>query len=154
MELNIIVGMTRDRVIGLEGKLPWHIPQDLRNFKRITLNNTVIMGKNTYLSIGKPLPERNNIVVSSSLQPQQGIVIAKTIEEALEKAQSYDKEVFIIGGAQIYNQTILMANKMYISLIKKDYSGDTYFQEFKELEWKRKLIEDYLDFSLFLYTKP
>lgn len=154
MGLNIIVGMTRDRVIGLEGKLPWHIPQDLRNFKRITLNNTLVMGKNTYLSIGKALPQRNNIVVSSSLQPQKGIIVAKTIEEALGKAQSYDKEVFVIGGAQVYNQTIARANKMYISMIKKDYPGDTYFPEFNELEWKKEFIEDYLDFSLFLYTKP
>ncbi|MBU0470654.1 MAG: dihydrofolate reductase [Nanoarchaeota archaeon] len=153
---NIIAAMTTERVIGNNNSLPWHIPEDLKNFKRLTENNTVIMGRKTYDGLPasvRPLPNRQNIVVSNTLPPTEGISVCRSIEEAISLAESYQKEIFIIGGAAIYEQSLPLVERMYLSLIKKNYSGNAYFPEFEEEDWDKKLLKDYPEFELVEYIK-
>lgn len=149
----IIAAMAKNRVIGKDNKLPWHIAEELKNFKRLTTGNTIIMGRKTFESIGKPLPNRNNIVVSTSMNQIAGITVCKTITEALEKAKLYSKETFVIGGGAIFEQTIQIADKMYISYVKGDYDGDAFFPEFNEKEWDVEKKEEYPEFELVVYVR-
>lgn len=149
----IIAAMAPNRAIGKDNKLPWRISEDLKNFKRLTSGNTVVMGRKTFESIGKPLPNRNNVVISSSFPATPGIDVCQTVDEALEKARSYRKDVFIIGGSSIYQQTIPLADKMYLSYVKKEYDGDTFFPEFDESEWKIESRENFAEFELVVYVR-
>jgi len=151
--ISIIAGMTASRIIGLEGKLPWNIPEDLKNFKRLTSNSVVIMGRKTYESIGRPLPNRENIVVSRTMEETSGIVVCRSFEEAITKAKSFGKEVFLIGGNSIYREGLKVADKMYLSWIKKEYSGDTYFPEFDSSLWKVVKSQDFGEFVLKEYER-
>lgn len=154
--INIIVAMTEERVIGKDNKLPWHLPEDLTNFKKLTLDNTIIMGRKTYESIPKkfrPLANRNNMVVSRTMPTEAGIDICPSLEEALTIAQSYGKEIFIAGGASIYQQILPIADRMYISQIKKNYPGDSYFPEFDQQNWKVAAEQDFTEFKLIIYNK-
>ena len=151
--MNIIAAMTKDRVIGKENKLIWNIPVDLKNFRNITSGNTVIMGRKTFESIGNPLPNRHNIVVSSSMQHVDGIDVCKDIKEALAKAKEYGKEIFIIGGSSIYRQTVPFADKMYISWVKKYYHGDAYFPDFDIVEWEVIEEKNFPEFDFVVYKR-
>jgi len=135
MSITIIAALTKDRVIGKDNNLPWHISEDLQNFKKLTSGNTVVMGRKTYESIGKPLPNRKNIVVSRSVSSIEGVDVCSSLEDAIEKAKSYGKEIFIIGGASIYEMAIPLADKMYLSYVKVNYKGDTYFPKFDKDVW-------------------
>jgi len=152
MNLSIIVGMTKRRVIGKGNSLPWHIPEDLKNFKEITTGKTVIMGRKTYDSIismlGKPLPNRNNIVISRSMEGA-----CRSIEEAVEKAKEYDVDAFVIGGATIYKQFLPIVDRMYISWIKKDYEGDVLFPEFSLENFEVEERRDFPDFEFVIYKR-
>ncbi len=138
----IIVGIPENRVIGNGINLPWHIPEDLKHFKEITTGNTVIMGFVTYKSLGKPLPNRNNIVLNFDKIDIPGCDVCSSIPEAIEKAKSYGKDIFIIGGASIYKQFIPLVDKLYISHIKGSYEGDIYFPEYDESKWEVEYEED------------
>lgn len=151
--LSIIVAMTENNVIGLDGRLPWHIPEDLQHFRKITKGNTVIMGRNTYESIGKPLPKRNNIVISSTLQEQPGLIICRTLEESLEKANELKAEQFIIGGAKLYQQTLPIANRLLISYVDKNYSGDIYFPKIDFADWDKIREERFSEFLFAEYQR-
>ncbi len=151
--INIIAAMAKNRVIGKDNKLPWHISDDLKNFKKLTSGNVVIMGRKTFESIGKPLPNRVNIVISSSMLETDGIIVCHDIPSALEKARSYNKEIFIIGGATIYQQTIPWADRMYLSYVKGDYDGDAFFPQYDESQWRVETREDFPDFDLVTYVK-
>jgi dihydrofolate reductase len=151
--INIIAAMGKNRVIGKNNKLPWHISDDLKNFKKLTSNNVVIMGRKTFESIGKPLPNRVNIVISSSMPQTEGIIVCNDVPSALEKARSYNKEIFIIGGATIYQQTIPWADRMYLSYVKGDYDGDAFFPQYDESKWKIDHKEQFTDFELIVYVK-
>ncbi len=153
MSLALIAGMTKERVIGKGNDLPWHIGEDLKNFKQITEGQTVVMGKNTLDSIGKPLPNRNNVVLSAEKIRIEGVDVCTSISEALEKAKSYRKKVFIIGGASVYAQMIDLVDTMYISYIKNDYEGDVLFPEFNEAEWERVEEKDFKDFLFVTYKR-
>ena len=155
MAIILIAAMTKGKhVIGKNNKLPWSIPEELEKFRGFTKGNTVIMGRRTFESVGsKPLPNRNNIVVSASLQPQKSVEVARTIKEAIEKAKSYVKDIYIIGGAKIYEQSFQYADKMYISYIKEEYDGDTFFPEFSEADWEIERKEDYKDFEFVVYRR-
>jgi dihydrofolate reductase len=145
--------MTKSRVIGKNNQLPWHLSDDLKNFKKLTVGNTVIMGRKTFESIGKPLPDRNNIVISSSMPQTQNVIVAKTIEEAIQKAESFKKEICIIGGASVYAQSLPFADRLYLSFIKKDYDGDVYFPEFDRADWKIENKTDFPDFELVIFAR-
>ena len=153
MTITIIAAMTKSRVIGKNNQLPWHIAEDLQNFKKLTAGNTVIMGRKTYESIGRPLPNRNNIVISTMMPARDGVTICKTVPEAIEKAKTFQKDIFIVGGATIYEQTLPFADRLVISYIKKDYEGDTYFPNFNEDDWNIKKREDRNEFELILYKR-
>jgi len=144
--------MTRNRVIGKNNSLPWHIPEDLKNFKEVTLNKTVVMGRKTFDSIvsmiGKPLPNRKNIVLSRSMQPQEGVEVC-SIQQILDLKE----DAFIIGGASIYKQFLPYVDRMYISWIKKDYEGDSLFPEFSLDNFKVIEKKDFEEFEFVIYER-
>jgi len=151
--ISIIVAMDGNRVIGKNNQLPWHISDDLKNFKKLTSGNTIIMGRKTFESIGKPLPNRINIVVSTSMPETKGVVVCRSVPEAVANAKMHGKDIFIIGGSQIFEQTISLADKMYISHVKKNYAGDVFFPEFEDKDWKAESKQDFPDFELAVYVR-
>jgi len=155
MNVIIIAAMTKEkRVIGKDNKLPWDIPEEMKQFRAFTKGQAVIMGRRTFESIGsKPLPNRNNIVISSSLQEQEGVDVCRSIEEGIEKAKSYGNDIFMLGGSTIYKQSFQYADKMYLSFVKKEYEGDTFFPEFDESEWTVEKREDHEEFEFVVYSK-
>jgi len=153
LEKYIIVAMTKDRVIGKDNKMPWHLPDDLKLFKKLTTGNTVIMGRKTYQSIGKSLPNRNNVVVSRSGMDIPGAAVCQSMAQALAKAEEYGKKIFFIGGAEVYRQALPLADYLCISWLKQDYSGDAKFPEFSESEWGRLSETVYPEFINVLYKK-
>ncbi len=151
--ITIIAAMTRDRVIGNGNALPWHLPEDLRHFKRITAGNTVLMGRKTFESIGKPLPRRHNVVVSATMAATPGVDVCASVDEGLARARSYGKEVFVIGGAQVYRQALARADRMLISHVRDAHQGDTRFPEFDAAEWEITHREDHGEFELVEYRR-
>lgn len=137
MQVSIIVAMANNNAIGKDNKMPWHLPADLKHFRQLTTGHYIIMGRKTYESIGKPLPNRTSVIITRNTDYKaEGGVVVESIEEALEKAKGAgEKEVFIIGGAQIYEQTISMANRIYLTKIDADFEADTFFPKLSK-EWK------------------
>ena len=136
MIISIIVATADNNVIGKGNKMPWHMPEDLKRFKTLTVNKPVIMGRHTFLSIGKPLINRTNIIVSS--QPSfyiQGCITASSIEDALNKV-SHCEDVFIIGGSRIYNQAMDIAHRIYLTRICAKIDGDTFFPVIDNTKFK------------------
>lgn len=133
--LSLIVAMANHRVIGINNTLPWKLSADLKHFKAITLGKPVIMGRKTWESIGRPLPERENIVISSNKQyVADGAVVFSSIDEALAHTQNAE-EVMLMGGANLYAQLLPIVNKMYLTLIDLDIKGDAFFPEWSGREW-------------------
>ncbi|MAF81279.1 hypothetical protein CL628_04675 [bacterium] len=131
--VTIVAGMTRDGLIGRGNSLPWeHHAQDMASFRSITAGKTVIMGRATFDSIGHPLPERKNIVLSRTHTGIAGCDVCASLPEALELAASYGQDVCIIGGASVYEQALPLADALYLSFIDGQYSGDTFFPEFDD----------------------
>ena len=135
MKISLIWAMARNRVIGNGLQLPWQLPKDLAYFKKITSGKPVIMGLNTYNSIGKPLPGRKNIVMSYEPLHIEGCVVACSTHTALAAAAGHD-EVFIIGGAQIYQQFLPFADALYMTYIDAEVAGDVYFPEYDTSMWQ------------------
>ncbi len=135
MTLSIIVAMAQNRVIGKNNQLPWHLSEDLKHFKATTMGHPIAMGRKTYESIGKPLPGRENIILSRNphYQPTGTTVIASLDQLSSRDA---DQEIFIIGGAQIYEQALAQAEKLYLTLIEQEFDGDTYFPKINWDEFK------------------
>ena len=134
----ITVALSRKRrAIGNADKLLWHIPDDLKRFKQLTLGHPVIMGRKTFDSImtylGKPLPERTNIVVTRSDLQMEGIIVCNSLEEALEKAHAIESnEIHIGGGSEIYTQTLPYTDRLYLTLVDDEPEADTFFPEYNE----------------------
>jgi dihydrofolate reductase len=140
MKLSAIVAMASNRVIGVNNQLPWRLPADLARFKRLTMGHTLVMGRKTYESIGRPLPGRTMIVVTR--QPDfapPGVKVAHSVDEALALAQG-DDEVFIAGGAELYAQTLGRLDRLYLTRIDREVAGDTRFPELDLASWR--LIEE------------
>ena len=136
MRIALIVAMAENRVIGRNNQLPWRIPADLRHFKALTLGKPVIMGRKTYESIGRPLPGRDNIVISADSGYQaEGCQVVHSVEQALEAAGSCE-EAMIIGGANLYRQTLENADRLYLTLVKAEPEGDTWFPEIELQQWR------------------
>jgi dihydrofolate reductase len=129
MRISLIVAMAQNGVIGRDNQLIWHLPNDLKQFKRLTTGHPIIMGRKTFESIGKPLPNRTSIVVTRSKNwTFEGVVVVNSVEEALVVAcQTGTDEVFVIGGAEIYRLTLPIANKIYLTEVKADFEGDAHF---------------------------
>ena len=150
----IIAALTRDRVIGKNNAMPWHISEEFRHFRRTTEGHTLIMGRKTFESLGnRPLPGRHTVVVSRSLPETAGVDICKTLEDAVSKARTYNTEIFICGGADIYRQTLPLADSLYLSYVKDCYDGDTHFPAFDLSEWALTHEEDHPDFTFAIYSR-
>lgn len=158
---SIIVAIGKNNEIGKNNKLLWHIPEDLKKFKKITLGKTVVMGKNTYESIGKPLPNRYNIVLTKNLKSfpnncNEKLEICDNFSKIVEKYKNSDEEVFIIGGAQVYKKTLELKiiEKLYISHIDfSDNEADVYFPEIDYNVWKKVEEEKYSGWKFCVYKK-
>ena len=134
--ISLMVAHDPSYVIGKDNKLPWHIPEDLAYFKKHTVGKGMVMGRNTYESIGRPLPKRRNIIVTRNKDYQaEGADVVYTIEDAIRLAESVHEEVMVIGGEQIFRSVLPIADRLYITLIHKNFEGDTYFPEYGD-EWK------------------
>lgn len=149
----IISAMSTDRVIGSGDGMPWSVPEEYQQFLGYVEGQTVIMGRRSYEIFGPDLTSAHNIVISRSGAEQEGVVVCGSIEEATEKATSFGKTVFSAGGATIYAQTLSLAEAMYISYIKGDFSGDAYFPEFDEDEWDVVERRDHEGFEFVHYRR-
>lgn len=136
MILSQIAAMAQNRVVGANNKLPWHLPEDLNFFREKTRNKIMIMGRKTFDSLPKVLPHRYHIVISRSphVHENPSVTFVQNIEQALEKAKTlippWPEEVFIVGGGEIYKQSLPLTDKIYLTVIEKDFHGDTYFPQF------------------------
>ncbi len=143
MIISIIAAMDIKGVIGLEGALPWYLSADLKRFKAVTMGKPLIMGRKTHESIGRPLPGRKNIVLTQSQEfKAEGCTVVHSLEEALLVAGEVD-EVMVMGGSGIYDQSLNRANRLYITEVHADVSGDVYFPEFDIGEWVEIEREDH-----------
>ena len=145
MKLSLIVATAHNNVIGRNNELPWHLPQDLKYFKSVTLGKPIIMGRKTFESIGKPLPGRTNIVVTRQKNWSfAGVLVAKSVEEALEIGKQFcneqgkhAEEVMVIGGAEIYRHALSLADRIYLTRIDVSIEGaDAYFPELAPDSWE------------------
>lgn len=138
MILSAIVAIGANNVIGKDNELPWYLPADLKYFKKMTMGHPVIMGRKSYESIGRPLPKRTNIVLT--LDPyyiSSGILVAHSLGEAISLAEELENdEVFIIGGATIYEMSLPHLDRLYVTEVHKEFEGDTFFPDWNKDEWK------------------
>ncbi len=166
MKVALIAAFAQNRVVGIDNTLPWHLPEDLKYFKRTTSGKAIIMGRKTYESIGRPLPNRTNIVVSRNPEfKADGVVTVSTLEEAITHAESVNHingvdEVMIIGGAAIYEASLPMADRLYLTHVHANVKGDAYFPEVDLTAWNEVGREDFekddsnpFDYSFAVYDK-
>lgn len=149
----ILVAMTRDRVIGREGRIPWNIPEELRLFRELTSGHSVVMGRRTFESIGRPLPERRNIVISSTLPPTPGIIVCSSLRKALAEGAAFGRKIFLIGGHQVFAESLPLADLLRISWIDGDYAGDVLFPPFDLSQWEEIHSQEYSGFRHVLYGR-
>ncbi len=136
MSISIIAAMGTNRVIGRGNGLPWNLPADTRFFKETTRGHPVIMGRKTFDTMGKPLPGRRNIVITRRPHLEiPGAEVVSSLEAALSLVNVQEEEVFIIGGSEIYEMALAIADRMYLTLIHESFEGDTFFPEFDESDW-------------------
>lgn len=155
--ISLIAAVGKNNELGLDNHLIFNIPGDLKFFRNTTLGKTVIMGRKTYESIGKPLPKRINIVVSNSLKETDGITIINSFEEVLEKYLNSEEEVFIIGGESLYNYFINYAQNIYLTKVYANAVADKYFPSFDENNYNQMLLgenkENNLEYKHILYRR-
>jgi len=156
--ISIIVAIGKNRAIGKNNQLLWHLPEDLRHFKKITTGNIVVMGRKTYESIGRPLPNRTNIIVTNDKKYKaEGCIIKHSLDEVLNEAKTYkDKEVFVIGGGQIYEQALPHAKKLYLTIVDDEPEADTFFpdySDFKNIISEEELEQKGIRFKFIELTK-
>lgn len=142
MRISLIVALTENGVIGLDGDMPWHLSEDLKYFKRVTMGAPIIMGRKTFESVGRALPGRTNIIITRNIDySAEGIEVALDLESAIKKASSVagsqgKEEVFVIGGAQIYALALAQAERLYVTEIHQTCPGDAYFPEIQASDWR------------------
>lgn len=138
--ISLIAALAADRIIGMENAMPWNLPADLAWFKRNTLNKPVIMGRLTFESIGRPLPGRLNIVVSSQPGNHEGVTWVTSLEEAVKAAGDVE-EMMVIGGGRVYEQMLARADRLYLTHIDAEVEGDTQFPDYEPDEWQSTFSE-------------
>lgn len=149
MKLALIAAYAQNRVVGIDNKLPWHLPEDLKYFKRITTGKAIIMGRKTYESIGRPLPNRTNIVITRNPDfSAPGVEVVASLDAAVELAEGVNEingieETMVIGGAQIYAEALPKADRLYITHVHAEVHGDAYFPEVDLTQWQAIAKEDY-----------
>ena len=140
--ISLIVAHDPNRVIGKDNELPWHLPEDLAYFKKMTMGKAMVMGRKTYESIGRPLPGRLSIVITRNPDYKaEGVVVVNNLEDGIEKAKEYAPEVMIIGGAEIFKLVMEVADRLYITLIQDEFEGDTFFPAYED-DWVLKSTSD------------
>ena len=153
MHLTAIVAMTPERVIGKGGDLPWHLPEDLKFFKRTTSGHPIVMGRKTYESIGFPLPKRRNIVLTRDTSwSAEGVEVIHSPGD-LKQLDEIPDQVFVIGGSEIYSAFLPHLDELIISHIKAEHEGDTYFPEFEDQFPNSELIEEFDYFTVLRWQK-
>ena len=145
MKISLIAAFAEERVIGKDGKIPWTLKEDLKHFRNKTEGFSVVMGRKTYESIGVPLPNRLNIVMTRNPQKLEGVKEVTNKEKALEIASSYSNEVFIIGGEKIYEEFLPLATKMYLTKIDIKTKGDAFFPKWNVNDWEELSRQDKQD---------
>lgn len=139
-----IFAMSENRVIGYKNQLPWHLPADLKYFKSVTLHHPIIMGRKTYESIGKLLPQRTSIIITRQLNYSIfGAIMVNSVSQAVAEAQKLNNDIFIIGGAEILKEAFPLITTMFITKIHQEFEGDVFYPEFNENEWQETWREDH-----------
>lgn len=148
--MKAIAAMSLNRVIGSQGKIPWHLPEDFRWFKKVTSGNVVLMGRKTFASLGRPLPNRTNLVVSRN----GSLAGVETISDLAQfDPARYDREVFVIGGAEIYAQLLPRCSDLYLSVVQREVSGDVFFPEFESLYILAAVLATHPEFEVRHYRR-
>jgi len=135
MIVSIVVAISENHAIGKDNQLLWHLPKDLKHFKEITSGGTVIMGRKTYDSVGRPLPNRRNIIITRQQIEITGCEVVNSLQAALDLCRGTE-EVFIVGGAEIYKQAMTLTDRIYLTIVHANIEGDTYFPEINADIWK------------------
>lgn len=149
MKLALICAMSENRVIGRDNGLPWHLSEDLKYFKRTTMGNCMIMGRNTWESIGRALPGRTSIVITSNAEYQaEGAEVVGSLQQAIQRAEAVSQETgsteaFVIGGAVLYQVALPLADTLHLTRVHAQVEGDTTLHEFDESDWKETSREEY-----------
>ncbi|MBS1987901.1 dihydrofolate reductase [Candidatus Dependentiae bacterium] len=151
--IKIIAAMTKQGVIGKGNALPWNIPDELKNFRKLTQGHPIIMGSRTFESIGRPLPNRHNIVLGQPGLKIENVDVCHSVDDALRIAQADTKDIFIIGGAYTYAQFLPIADYLYLSYIKHNYEGDVFFPAVNWSDWEVAEHTDYPEFEFFVYKR-
>lgn len=142
MTISMIFAMDRNRVIGIDNKLPWRLPADMAYFRKATMGHTVLMGRKTYESIGKPLDGRRNVIVTTNRDFQaEGCLVVHSVEEAMSLADGDENEVFVIGGAEIYRLVLPFADRLHVTEIDHEFAGDAFFPEIDDRIWEPVSVE-------------
>ncbi len=149
MKIVLIAAFAQNRVVGINNSLPWHLPEDLKYFKRTTTGKAIIMGRKTYDSIGRPLPNRTNIVISRNSELKiEGVKVVDSLQAAIDLAKEVNfingvEEVMVIGGASIYEEALPKADRLYITHVHAEVAGDAYFPEVDFSQWQEISRDDY-----------
>jgi dihydrofolate reductase len=142
MKISIVVAIAQNNAIGKNNNLLWHLPNDLKHFKEITTGGTIIMGRKTYDSVGRPLPNRRNIIITRQQIEIPGCDVVHSLDAALDLC-SDTSEVFIVGGAEIYKLALALTNRIYLTIVHQDFEADTFFPEINADLWTETERQDY-----------
>lgn len=165
IHISLIAALAENRCIGIDNKLPWYLPEDLKYFKAATTGKPIIMGRTTFDSLGKPLPNRTNIVITRNAEfAHEGVKVAHSLEEALKISEAVahiqgGDEVVVIGGAQIYALALPLADRLYLTEVHKSVEGDAFFPEFDKAQWSEVERRRFhyepaaLDYSFVIYQR-
>ena len=149
--MKAIAAMARNRVIGAQGKIPWHLPEDFRWFKRATMGGVIVMGRKTYESLGKPLPGRENVVLSRTADIP-GVRMIRSVEELVSLSFG-EREVWIIGGSDLYAQTLSLCSDLYLSMVNLEPTGDALFPSFESDFELNEVVESHAEFQVQHYKR-
>ena len=137
MIISLIAAMDRNRLIGNNNRLPWHLPADFVHFKSVTMGKPVLMGRKTYESIGKPLPGRHNIVLTHSPDLEiEGVSVVNSVDDAIAQAAG-ENEIMVIGGTAVYRMLLPRSDRMYLTFVDAEFEGDAWFPAFEESQWEQ-----------------
>ncbi|MEI4802102.1 dihydrofolate reductase [Bacillus sp. NPDC077411] len=135
--ISLLVAMDKNRLIGKDNQLPWHLPADLAYFKKVTMGHPIIMGRKTFESIGRPLPGRTNIILTRNQNYEmEGCEVIHSIDDVKKMDEQMNEELFVIGGAEIFKEVLPFADRLYITQIEEVFEGDTFFPEINYNEWE------------------
>ena len=150
--MKAIMAMARNRVIGVSGGMPWHLPEEFRFFKKTTMGHAIVMGRKTYESLGKSLPGRRNIVLSRTMESQPEVTVVKNLEE-LKKLNIPSEEIFVIGGADVFRLLLPECDELFITHVHRDVLGDTFLPPFEQDFEKGKIILETDEFTVHHYRR-